>query len=61
MPVMNGIESCQLLREFEDKNFLRPVFIVAHSGDDSSDHIRLCKSAGINDICIKPAKREQLE
>jgi CheY-like chemotaxis protein len=58
MTGMNGIEATAKIREFEESKYLRKVHIIAHSGDDSSEHIKLCRMAGMNEHYTKPLKRE---
>jgi CheY-like chemotaxis protein len=62
MPLMDGYEVTQRIREFEKENIQRtPVYIIAVTAHAlEGDHER-CLSAGMNDYLTKPLHITQLE
>ncbi len=54
MPVMNGIESTEQIRSFEQKHARRRVPIIAVTAFEGSDMVRHCYRIGIDEVLIKP-------
>ena len=74
--MMNGFECARKIRIFEEKNSLRPIYIVCISGDPCTQHEENFVSSGINEYSIyiyiyniviyilivtKPAGKKKLE
>jgi len=62
MPVMNGYESTTKIRQFEDNEEIEPgCYIIGVSGDESLEHERKCRMAGMNESMVKPLDRNRFE
>ena len=60
MPVMDGFEATQAIRDKERRYALRPTPIIAQTGH-ALDEIRTrCFAVGMNDFITKPLNRERL-
>jgi CheY-like chemotaxis protein len=60
MPVMDGFEATQAIRDKERRYALRPTPIIAQTGH-ALDEIRTrCFTVGMNDFITKPIQRERL-
>lgn len=55
MPVMNGIEACQLIRQINTT-----IPILAFTANVMQDDVRAYMEAGFNDVIGKPVERQQL-
>jgi CheY-like chemotaxis protein len=60
MPVMDGLESTRLIREFEQENRLKPVTIVALTALASSSIQQEAFATGIDLFLTKPVKLKEL-
>lgn len=61
MPVMDGLESTRLIREFEkDSETLDRVIIVALTGSELAEKKESCIEAGMDDFIEKPIRIEWL-
>lgn len=61
MPVMNGLESTILIREFErDSETLHRAIIVALTGSELAENKESCISVGMDDFIEKPIRIEWL-
>jgi len=61
MPVMDGLESTQLIRAFEkDSEPLHRAIIVALSGSDLTENKDACLEVGMDDFIEKPIRVESL-
>jgi len=61
MPVMDGMESTQLIRAFEkDSETLHRVKIVALTGSELSERKDACLEIGMDDFIEKPIRAESL-
>lgn len=61
MPVMDGLESTRLIREFEkDSETLDRVIIVALTGSELAEKKEACIEAGMDDFIEKPIRIEWL-
>jgi len=61
MPLMDGFKATQEIREMEQKNNSKPVFIVAVTGNSTADDQRQCFQSGMNHFLAKPFKTEDIE
>ncbi|MFW2371485.1 MAG: response regulator [Gammaproteobacteria bacterium] len=59
MPVMNGIEAVQKIREYEQSSG-KHTPIVAITGNEQQADREYCLNAGMDDYIIKPFRREQI-
>ncbi|PLX02616.1 MAG: hypothetical protein C0595_10130 [Marinilabiliales bacterium] len=60
MPEMNGIDSAVEIREYEKKNNLNPVKIIAVTAYAMDTDRQSCFNAGMNDFLAKPFLVEEL-
>ena len=60
MPVMNGLESSRLIREFEEESECPAVPIIALTADLSQGHREACMAAGCNSFISKPVNFAEL-
>lgn len=60
MPVMNGVEATQGMREHEREKGQSPVPILLLSGNDTPDEILRYARSGISAFLPKPITREDL-
>lgn len=62
MPVLNGVESTKLIREFEQTSgSLHRALIVALTGSDVDEHKDLCFEIGMDGFIEKPIRIEMLQ
>ncbi|MFW2569703.1 response regulator [Legionella sp. 29fVS95] len=54
MPMMNGYELAQKIREYEHVNALKNTPIIACTADAQLDVKKNCLAAGMNDVLVKP-------
>lgn len=61
MPVMDGLESTQLIRVFEkESETLHRAIIVALSGSELEENKNVCLEVGMDDFIEKPIRVESL-
>lgn len=60
MPEMNGIDAAVKIREYEKKNNLNPVKIIAVTAYAMETDRQSCFKAGMNDFLAKPFLVEEL-
>jgi two-component system sensor histidine kinase/response regulator len=60
MPVLDGIEATERIREFERVNRIAPCFIVALTADIMPENRENCMRAGMNAYLNKPIKKADL-
>jgi len=60
MPVMDGHEATQVIREYEQSKFLFNTPIIASTAEDDKDELRRSLSSGMNDFIRKPFTIEDL-
>lgn len=60
MPEMDGFEATQLFREYEKKQGLPRVPIVAVTASVLNDERAACLASGMDDVLAKPFKRKEL-
>ena len=62
MPVMDGLESTKLIREFEQSSgTLHRALIVALTGSELAENKDLCLEIGMDDFIEKPIRVEMLQ
>jgi CheY-like chemotaxis protein len=61
MPIMNGIEATQNIRQFEAKGFLtKHVPIIAITANARSEQITIAKESGMDEVMSKPFQIPEL-
>lgn len=60
MPIMDGFEATQTIRELERRNMLNPIPIVAVTAHAMQHEQDRCFLAGMNDYLSKPFSRADL-
>jgi CheY-like chemotaxis protein len=60
MPVLDGWQTTQRWREYERDQGLPPTTIIAVTGCDMEDAAQNCRTAGMDDIIIKPYSASDL-
>ena len=58
MPVMDGLSASRTIRAWEAERGLKPVVLLALTGDGSPENGQACRDAGCNAILTKPFRRE---
>lgn len=58
MPVMDGLSASRAIRAWEAEHGMRPVPLLALTGDGSSENIKACRDAGCTSLLTKPFRRE---
>lgn len=61
LPTISGIEACLAIRDYETKNGLSPIPIVAVTGNCSPDEIKEYKAAGMQEVIEKPLTKDKAE
>jgi CheY-like chemotaxis protein len=61
MPVMDGMTSTRLIREFEDKNTIEPAHIIVLTGLTSANAKLEAWASGVDDFLTKPVDFSKLE
>lgn len=54
LPTISGIEVCRAIRDFESKNNLQTVPIIAVTGNSSPEESKEYKDAGMQEVIVKP-------
>ncbi|MFT5210796.1 MAG: CheY-like chemotaxis protein [Flavobacterium sp.] len=60
MPVMDGYEATEAIRDIKQEKGLTPTPIIALTANVSSDDRILCEESGMNAVVTKPFKRADL-
>jgi len=60
MPVMDGVEATQLIRQHESASPLAPTPIIALTANAMSSDREKCLQAGMNDFLSKPFNTQDL-
>lgn len=60
MPVMDGFEATNKIRELERKEKLRKVYIAAVTGVTNTESKQSAKSAGVDRYVTKPIRMKDL-
>jgi CheY-like chemotaxis protein len=61
LPTVSGTKACLAIREYEAKNHLSPVPIVAVTGNCSPEEIKEYLEAGMQDVIDKPLTKDKAE
>lgn len=59
LPTISGTEVCRAIRNFETKNHLPPVPIIAVTGNSSPEEAKEYKAAGMQEVIVKPLTLEK--
>lgn len=59
LPIKNGIEACKEIREYEAKNHLDPVPIIAVTANHTEQEIKEYLSAGMQEVLGKPLTKDK--
>lgn len=60
MPVMDGLESTRLIREFEQQQKLAPTMVIALTGLASASAQQEAFASGVNIFLTKPVPFKEL-
>ena len=60
MPDMDGFETTQTLRKYEEEQQRRPVPIIALTANTSAEIRQECLTSGMSDYVAKPIKIDTL-
>lgn len=61
MPIMDGFQATQKIRQYEEENNLKPTLIVALTANANEEDRKKCVESGMNDFIAKPIKKEFIE
>jgi len=61
MPVMNGLEATQQIREWEKENGLSPMVIIGLTAGASDNDETKCRESGMDEVLFKPVDLDELE
>jgi CheY-like chemotaxis protein len=59
LPTISGTEACRAIREHEAKNNLKPIPIVAVTGNNSPEEKKEYLKAGMQEVIDKPLTKEK--
>jgi CheY-like chemotaxis protein len=59
LPTMDGVEACKAIREYETKNNLEQVPIIAVTANYSDPEIKRYLDAGMQEVLDKPLNQEK--
>ena len=60
MPIMDGIQATEAIREVEKQRALSPTPIIALTANSDPSNMRACRKAGMNDFMAKPFSLDEL-
>ncbi|HEX2787776.1 MAG TPA: response regulator [Ignavibacteria bacterium] len=60
MPILNGYEAAQKIRQWEMANVKSPVKIIALTAHTFEEEKERCRQAGMNDFITKPINMAEL-
>lgn len=60
MPVLDGYEATQKIRDFEKRKHIKPIYIVALSANALEEQVEQGMVSGMDDYLTKPAKKEDV-
>jgi CheY-like chemotaxis protein len=61
LPTISGTEACRAIREHEAKNHLKPIPIVAVTGNNSPEEKKTYIKAGMQEVIDKPLTKEKAQ
>ncbi|ARN74232.1 hybrid sensor histidine kinase/response regulator [Oceanicoccus sagamiensis] len=61
MPVMDGYEACEKIRQFEQDSQLNAIPIIALTAHAMSEYRERCMQAGMNEVLTKPVRALTLQ
>ncbi|CDZ78481.1 Signal transduction histidine-protein kinase BarA [Legionella massiliensis] len=61
LPTISGIQACSMIREYEAKNNLHSVPIIAVTGNCSPHEIEEYIAVGMQEVIAKPLTKEKAE
>lgn len=61
LPTISGIKACLAIREYEAKNHLTTIPIVAVTGNCSPEEIQKYMAAGMQEVIAKPLTKDKAE
>ena len=61
MPIMDGFETCKIMRNMIFKKELNPLNIVAVTAGLSDDQLNRCSEVGFDEVIMKPVQNEVLK
>ena len=61
MPVLDGYQATEKMRDFEQKQHLRPIHIIALTAQAMREQRQRCLEVGMNDFLAKPLAFERLK
>lgn len=61
LPTMSGVEACEAIRNYEIKNNLSKVPIIAVTGNNGAEEIKTYLDAGMQAVIDKPFTKEKAE
>jgi CheY-like chemotaxis protein len=61
LPTLSGTKACLSIRDYEAKNQLSPIPIVAVTGNCSPEEIKEYLAAGMQEVIDKPLTKEKAE
>ena len=61
MPVMNGLEATEKIREYEQANSLSEIPIIAVTANALAETRKACEDVGMNGFVTKPVYIEKLQ
>lgn len=60
MPIVDGFEAITQIRQYEQAHQLPAAYIIALSAYSTEEEMTKARTAGCNDYCVKPIKRQVL-
>ncbi len=60
MPVMDGFETCSIMRKMIKEKKLQPLSIVAVTAGLSDDQLNRCSEVGFDEVILKPVQNDIL-
>ncbi len=60
MPILDGYEATQKIRDFEKRKHVKPIYIVALSANALEEQVEQGMTSGMDDHLTKPAKKEDV-
>ncbi len=61
MPVMDGFETCKIMRKMIQEGKLEPLYIIAVTAGLSDEQLSRCEEVGFDEILMKPISNDVLK